>query len=136
MSFKDWLEERTGLISAVPKLIQERIPGGPRWSYIFGSGLAITFTIQMVTGILLAFHFSPSATDAWGSVYYIQHELTMGWLVRGLHHFGSSAMIILTVLHMVQVFLYGAYKAPREVNWLSGVLLLAGCQKLAGRLAK
>ncbi len=121
----DWFEDRTGLISLGKKALEEHIPGGPRWAYVFGSGLLITFTLQAVTGILLAFYFSPSATDAWGSVWFIQHELTLGWLLRGMHHFGSSVMVVLCVCHMLQVFLYGAHKAPREVNWITGVLLLA-----------
>ncbi len=120
----DFVEDRTGLISLGKAALHEHIPGGPRWAYVFGSGLALTFTIQAVTGILLAFYFSPSTTDAWGSVYAIQHQVTMGWLIRGLHHFGSSAMVVLCVLHMLQVFLFGAYKKPREVNWLTGLMLL------------
>ncbi|HIA04449.1 MAG TPA: DUF4405 domain-containing protein, partial [Myxococcales bacterium] len=121
---KDWFEHRTGLISGANKLLHEQIPGGPRWSYVLLGGLLICFAIQAISGVLLAFHYSPSVGDAWGSVYYIQHQLTLGWMIRGLHHFGSSAMVVLMALHLVQMFIYGAYKAPREVNWLSAVLLL------------
>jgi quinol-cytochrome oxidoreductase complex cytochrome b subunit len=120
-----WFEDRTGLAKMGAGALHERIPGGISWRYVFGSALTFTFILQAVTGVLLAFHFSPSATDAWGSVYYIEHELTMGSLIRGVHHFGSGAMIVLIALHMIQTFLHGAYKAPREVNWLSGILLLA-----------
>ena len=120
----DWLEDRAGLKSFVRLLLHERIPGGASWTYVFGSVLAFVFVLQATTGVMLAMHFSASATDAWGSVYYIQNEMTWGWMIRGLHHFGSSAMVILVALHMVQVFLFGAYKAPRELNWISGVLLL------------
>ena len=111
-------------MSALRAALTERIPGGASWRYVFGSGLLFAFSLQVLTGLLLAFQYSPSATDAWGSVYYIQHRVALGWLVRGLHHFGSSAMVVLAVMHMVQVFVAGAYKAPREVNWLTGVLLL------------
>ena len=108
----------------VDGMLHERIRGGASFRYTFGSALAFTFTLQALTGVLLAFNFSASTTDAWSSVYYIQHEVAMGSLIRGVHHFGSSAMIVLIVLHMIQTFLHGAYKAPREVNWLSGLVLL------------
>ncbi len=120
-----WFDSRTGARKLIDGLLHERIRGGASVRYTFGSALAFTFALQALTGVLLAFHFSPSTTDAWPSVYYIQHEVTMGSLIRGVHHFGSSAMILLLVLHMVQTFLHGAYKAPREVNWLSGLALLA-----------
>lgn len=120
----EWLDDRTGVREVVRSALMEPIPGGARWMYITGSGLAFTFGLQVLTGILLGMYFSPSATDAWGSVWYIQTQVTWGWIIRGLHHFGSSAMIVLLVLHIVQVFLYGAYKRPREMNWIVGVLLL------------
>ncbi len=97
---------------------------GARFAYVFGSALLFTFILQTITGIALATTYSPSVTDAWGSVYYIQHHMTMGALVRAVHHYGSSAMIILCVLHMSQVLFYGAHKKPREANWILGVLML------------
>lgn len=120
----DWLDERTGWRAAARAALDEPIPGGSKWMFVTGSGLAFAFMLQAITGIIMAMYFSPSTTDAWGSVYYLQNEVRFGGIVRGLHHFGSSAMIVLSVIHMVQVFVYGAYKRPREMNWLVGVLLL------------
>ncbi|MFO0794508.1 MAG: cytochrome b N-terminal domain-containing protein [Candidatus Brocadiaceae bacterium] len=91
---------------------------------MFGSGLVFLFILQAVTGIIMASFYSPSSTSAWGSVYYLQYQTSFGWFVRGLHHFGSSAMMILALVHMFQVFIFGAYKKPRELNWISGVILL------------
>ena len=87
-----WFDSRTGARKLVDGLLHERIRGGASFRYTFGSALAFTFALQALTGVLLAFYFSPSTTDAWPSVYYIQHEVTMGSLIRGVHHFGSSAM--------------------------------------------
>jgi len=123
-SLLDGLDERTGYRALLSHALDEPIPGGARFAYVFGSALLFTFAVQVVTGITLATVYSPSATDAWGSVYYIQNEMTLGWLVRGIHHFGSSAMIVLCVLHMTQVFMYGAYRKPRELNWIIGVIML------------
>lgn len=120
----DWLDDRTGYRKVADEVLLEPVPGGARWIYVVGSGLAFTFVMQLLTGILLAMYFSPSATDAWGSVWYIQTQVAWGGIVRGLHHFGSGAMVVLLVLHMVQVFITGAYKRPRELNWVFGVLLL------------
>ena len=123
-SFLDGLEERTGYRALLGHVLNEPVPGGARFAYVFGSALLFTFVIQVVTGIALATAYSPSATDAWGSVFHIQNTMTLGWLVRGVHHFGSSAMIVLCVLHMTQVFVYGAYRKPRELNWIIGVVML------------
>ena len=120
----DWLDSRVGWRAAARTALDEPVPGGSRWMFVTGSGLVFAFSLQAITGIVMAMYFSPSTTDAWGSVYYLQNEVRFGWLVRGLHHFGSSAMVVLAVVHMVQVFVYGAYKRPREMNWLVGVLLL------------
>lgn len=120
----DGLDERTGYRQLLSHSLDEPVPGGARFAYVFGSALLFTFAIQILTGITLATAYSPSATDAWGSVYYIQNHMTLGWLVRGIHHFGSSAMIVLCVLHMTQVFFYGAYRKPRELNWIIGVVML------------
>jgi ubiquinol-cytochrome c reductase cytochrome b subunit len=120
----DWLDDRAGLGSLLKHALDEPVHGGAKWAYVFGSGLAVIFTLQAVTGILLAMSYSPSAQQAWGSVYYIQYVVPFGWLVRGLHHYGASAFVIVAGLHMLQVFIWGAYKKPRELNWISGVLLL------------
>ncbi|MGM0575924.1 MAG: cytochrome b N-terminal domain-containing protein [Myxococcota bacterium] len=123
-AFADALDRRTGYRAMVRAAADEPVKGGARVSYVFGSALLFTFVLQALTGVALASAYSPSVTDAWGSVWYIQERMTLGWLVRGLHHFGSSAMIVLAILHMTQVFLHGAWRKPREANWVSGVVLL------------
>lgn len=121
---REWIEDRTGLNNFLKIALDEPVHGGAKWSYVFGSGLVFLFILQAVTGIVMAGFYSPSSTSAWGSVYYLQEKTSFGWFIRGLHHFGSSAMIILAVVHMFQVFIFGAYKKPRELNWISGVILL------------
>ena len=120
----DWLEVRTGYKALVREALDEPIPGGARWRYVFGSALTSTFLIQVVTGLLLMTSYSPSATTAWGSVYYISYSMNFGWFLRGVHHFGSQAMVMLLALHLIQVLWAGAYRAPREVNWWFGMSLL------------
>ncbi len=120
----EWIEDRTGLSKLLKAALDEPVHGGAKWSYVFGSGLVFLFILQAVTGIVMAGYYSPSSTAAWGSVYYIQYKTSFGWFVRGLHHYGSSAMMILALMHMFQVFIFGAYKKPRELNWISGVILL------------
>jgi quinol-cytochrome oxidoreductase complex cytochrome b subunit len=120
----DWLEARTGYRRFTHALLQEPVRGGARWSYVFGSALAILFLVQVATGLLLACYYSASSREAWGSVHFITHELRLGWFVRGLHHWAASAMIVLLVLHMGQVFLFGADRKPRELGWWTGVVLL------------
>jgi ubiquinol-cytochrome c reductase cytochrome b subunit len=120
----DWIESRTGYRGVVKHALDEPIPGGARWRYVFGSALTATFLIQLLTGLLLMMTYSPSSTTAWGSVYFITYRMNMGWLLRGIHHFGSQAMVILLVLHLAQVVLAGAYRAPREMNWWLGIGLM------------
>jgi quinol-cytochrome oxidoreductase complex cytochrome b subunit len=120
----DWLDERTGHRRAVHSALEEPVLGGASFVYVMGSVLLFLLILQAVTGALLAFYYSPSATDAWGSVAYIEDQVTLGWFIRGLHHHGASAMVIAAGLHMLQVVVYGAYKRPREVTWWIGVMLL------------
>ncbi len=120
----NWLDDRTGWRGLMHEALEEPIPGGARWRYVFGSALVSTFFIQLATGVLLMFSYSPSSTTAWGSVYYINNVMTMGWMIRGVHHFGSQAMVVLLALHLIQVVIAGAYRAPREVNWWFGMALL------------
>jgi ubiquinol-cytochrome c reductase cytochrome b subunit len=120
----DWLDDRTGYRSVVKVATEEPVPGGASFAYVFGSVLTFILILQITTGIFLAMYYSPSATDAWASVAYIQDQVTMGWFVRGLHSHGASAMVILAGFHLLQTALYGAYKKPREVNWLLGCLML------------
>ncbi len=124
-SLSDWFDNRTGYRRLVHEALFEHIPGGARWRYVWGSTLVFTFVVQAITGIFLWMAYSPSSITAWESVYYIQHQMLGGWLVRGLHHFTAQAMIVLLVLHLMQVVIDGAYRAPREVNfWLGLVLML------------
>jgi ubiquinol-cytochrome c reductase cytochrome b subunit len=120
----DWLDDRTGYRDLMREALDEPIPGGARWRYVWGSTLVFVFSVQVVTGFMLWFAYSPSTRTAWESVYYIQHEMSLGWLIRAIHHFAAQAMVILLVLHLMQVVIDGAYKAPREVNFWLGLVLM------------
>ncbi len=120
----DWLDHRTGYKKIVHESLFENVPGGSRWRYVWGSTLTFTLVVQFITGIFLWMAYNPSSQTAWESVYYIQYEMTGGWLLRGIHHFTAHAMIVLLVLHLMQVVIDGAYKAPREVNFWFGFFLL------------
>ena len=120
----DWLDRRTGYRAALRFALDEPVMGGASFAYVAGSVLAFLLVLQFVTGVLLATMYSPSATDAWASVAYIQDQVTGGWFVRGLHSHGASAMVIVCGVHMLQTALYGAYRAPRELNWIVGVAML------------
>lgn len=120
----DWLEERTGLETAVRSFLYEEIPGSSGWHQVFGSIAAFLFMLQAFTGIMLAFNYAPTPGEAYNSLKYIVAELTGGALMHGLHHWGASMMIVVVVLHMCQAFLWGAYKKPREATWIIGVVLL------------
>lgn len=121
----DWLDERASVRFLWSWLADEEIPGGARPRYVFGSVLMFLFMQQVVLGILLATYYSASATDAWASTAYLNDQVTAGWFLRGLHHHGSSAMVIVVALHFLQTALAGAYRRPRELNWLAG-LAMAG----------
>src|SRR5271154_6871255 len=120
----DWLEHRTGIESAIKSFLYEDIPASAGWHQIIGSIAVFFFVIQVFTGAMLAFNYAPTPGEAYNSVKYIMTELTAGPLIRGLHHWGASMMLIIVVLHMLQVFIYGAYKKPREATWMVGVVLL------------
>jgi ubiquinol-cytochrome c reductase cytochrome b subunit len=124
MKVFDWLDGRTGYRKILHEALYENVPGGARWRYVWGSTLTFTLVVQFITGIFLWMAYSPSSQTAWESVYYIQHEMTGGSILRGIHHFTAHAMNILLVLHLMQVIIDGAYKAPREVNFWFGVILL------------
>jgi ubiquinol-cytochrome c reductase cytochrome b subunit len=119
-----WLEDRTGLPSAISHFLDEKIPASGGWHQVFGSVAMFLFLTQAFTGILLAFNYAPTPGEAYNSLRYILTEVTGGRLIRGLHHWGASMMIIVVVLHMLQVFIFGAYKKPRETTWILGVTLL------------
>ena len=117
-------DERTGWKTLKQVLLLEPLPGGSRWAAAFGSLLLFSFLVQVVTGILLAMNYAPSEKTAWESVKAIQTEAPLGAFIRAVHHWGSSAMVVLLLIHLVQVYVWGAYKRPRELTWMVGVLLL------------
>jgi len=117
----DWLDARTGYRAVVAHALDEPVPGGARWAYIFGSVLVGCITLQAITGWAMMAYYAPAATTAWASVEHLTYGVSGGWLVRGLHHFGAQAMVVVLALHLLQVAIFGAYKAPREVNWWLGL---------------
>ena len=119
-----WLDNRTGYRNLMHEALYERIPGGARWRYVWGSTLVYAFVVQLITGMFLWMAYSPSGQTAWESVYYIQYEMNFGWLLRGIHHFMAQAMVVLLALHLMQVVIDGAYRAPREFNFWLGLILM------------
>ena len=120
-----WLDIRTGLDSLLREALDEPIPGGARFAYVFGSALLFIFISQVITGVFLALYYVPSADHAHTTVAYMAKAVTAGSFLRSIHAYGSSAMVILLLLHVTQTFLYGAYKGRRELLWLSGCVLFA-----------
>lgn len=120
----EWIDSRTGFVTAARNFLDEEIPASSGWHQVFGSIALFLFLVQAFTGILLALNYAPQPGDAYYSVQYIINELTGGRIIRGLHHWGASLMVIVVVIHMAQVALWGAYKKPREATWLLGVVLL------------
>ncbi len=119
-----WMDQRTAVRRLLREFLFQSLPGGPRWRHVWGTTLVFSFLVQLVTGFFLWTCYSPSSQTAWESVYYIQFEMTGGWLLRGLHHFMAQAVVVLTALHVLQMVIYGAYRAPRELNfWLLLALL-------------
>ncbi|GBD83883.1 menaquinol-cytochrome c reductase cytochrome b subunit [bacterium BMS3Abin02] len=123
MTLSDWIDDRTGWRRIWETLFLRRIPK-VNWLYTLGSATLFVAINQIVTGILLSIYYVPSPQDAYASVQYITTGVSAGWLIRGLHHWGASAMVVLAVLHMLRVIFHGAYKYPREITWFTGVLLL------------
>jgi ubiquinol-cytochrome c reductase cytochrome b subunit len=119
-----WLEERTGLPSALKRVLDRPIPGGARWAYALGSAVLFCLLLQALTGLLLALDYAPTADGARASVQFIEQQVQAGRLIRSLHHWGAGLMIALVGCHLLQVFLWGAYRRPREATWIAGVLLL------------
>ncbi len=120
----DWLEERSGLVGGVKYFLFRKVPGDIGWAHTLGSATLTAFIVQAVTGVILAMYYKPDPDKAYESIQHITHDVTLGWLVRGMHRWGASVFIILMFFHMARVFLFGAYKYPRELNWIVGVLLL------------
>src|ERR1700734_243590 len=123
--FMTWLDRRTGVYSLLREALDEPIPGGARWAYIFGSGLLYLFVSQVVTGIFLALYYVPSSDHAHTTVSYISKVVSSGLFLRSIHAYGATAIVIVLFLHISQTLLYGSYKGRRELLWLSGCFLLA-----------
>jgi len=121
----DWFEDRTGLGSRLRSMREERLPGGPRWGYVCGSALLAVLLVQAFTGLMMMTAYSAGSSTAWGSVYFIEKQMWMGWVIRGLHHFGAQTVMVLAAVHLLQVLLAAAYRAPREVNWWLGLVLFS-----------
>jgi ubiquinol-cytochrome c reductase cytochrome b subunit len=118
-----WLADRLGLEQLAQAIAGGPVPGGASVWHSFGSVAAGLFVLEAITGILLATAYTPSVPGAWASVAYIQDQMTLGWFIRGLHSFGSSALIVIAGVHLLQILLYGAYRRPRELNWMVGLAL-------------
>jgi menaquinol-cytochrome c reductase cytochrome b subunit len=121
----DWLEERSGLVGGVKYFLFRNVPRDINWMQTLGSATLTAFLVQAVTGVILAMYYRPDPNGAYESIHHITYDITFGWLVRGMHRWGASVFIILMFFHMARVFLFGAYKYPRELNWIVGALLLA-----------
>jgi ubiquinol-cytochrome c reductase cytochrome b subunit len=123
-SITAWLDDRTGLPATLSRFLSEEIPASAGWPQVFGSVALFLFLIQSLTGVLLALNYAPTAGEAYTSLVYITQQVAGGRMIHGLHHWGASLMVIVVFLHMAQVFIFGAFKRPREATWLAGVLLL------------
>lgn len=119
-----WIEHRLGLVENVKPILEHPVPKGVNWWYVFGSATMTCLIIQILTGICLAMVYVPSADRAYESLEYLNYNYTLGWFLRALHYYGSAAMVVMMFAHMTQVFLYGAYKFPRELTWIVGVFLM------------
>jgi ubiquinol-cytochrome c reductase cytochrome b subunit len=120
----DWLDDRTGWRAGRKHLLDEPLPGGTGWWFVTGSVLMFLLAVQLLTGIVLTMYYVPAPEHAYDSVRFIMDRLTFGPIVRGLHFFGASFIVVAAVVHMLRVVLFGSYKKPREVTWITGVVLL------------
>src|SRR5580693_8250268 len=120
-----WFDQRLQLAAPIREAVEHPVPRNTAsWWYVFGSAALTVFLLQLVTGILLGMLYVPSAGEAWSSLQALNHDITLGWFVRALHGWGSNFMVAIVLIHMMQVFLFGAYKFPRELTWVIGVFLL------------
>src|SRR3954465_3273800 len=124
ISAVDWIDERTSLSGALRWVMFRKVPKGTNWFYTLGSSTLFAFLSQAVTGVMLAMYYDPSPVRAYESARHITNDVFLGEFVRGMHKWGSTVMVILVFLHMARVFFFGAYKYPRELNWVIGSVLL------------
>ena len=119
-----WFDDRTGLSATIGPLAKHPVPPGAKWAYVFGSGTLFCFVLQVFTGVGLSLLYQPSSDGAYQSLEFITNQATFGKMLRGIHYFGASGMIILVGVHMIRVYITASYKFPREMSWISGVFLL------------
>ena len=118
-----WLDERFALKTIYSVVLDRKVPK-VNWWFTLGSASLFLFAMQAVTGIFLTMYYVPSPESAYDSIQYIMNEVAFGWLIRGIHHWGATLMVIFVFIHMVRTFMFAAYKFPREMTWLTGVVLL------------
>ncbi|MBT3390598.1 MAG: cytochrome b6 [Chloroflexi bacterium] len=118
-----WLDERLGLEAIYGAVLDRKVPK-VNWWFTLGSASLFLFVMQGITGIFLTMYYVPSPDKAYDSIQYIMDGVAFGWLIRGIHHWGASLMVLIVFIHMLRTFFYGAYKYPREITWLTGSLLL------------
>ena len=125
IAIAEWVDHRLQLAAPIRDAAEHPVPRNTAsWWYVFGSAALVVFCLQLVTGMLLALVYVPSADEAWSSLQTLNHQIVFGWFVRALHGWGSNFMVAIVLIHMAQVFLFGAYKFPRELTWIVGVFLL------------
>jgi len=118
-----WLDDRLGLTGIYRTVLDRKVPK-VNWAFTLGSATLFLVVLQVVTGVFLTVYYVPHPDQAYESINYIMNDVAFGWLIRGLHHWGATLMVITVVLHMLRTFVYAAYKYPREITWVTGVLLL------------
>src|SRR5687767_3594689 len=119
-----WVDERTAATPFLTGMLLRKVPKGTNWFYTLGSATMFAFVVQALTGVFLAMYYTPSPVEAYSSITYLTNEVFLGEFVRGMHKWGASVMVILIFVHMARTFFFGAYKYPRELNWVIGVVLL------------
>ncbi|HYX09589.1 MAG TPA: cytochrome b N-terminal domain-containing protein [Bacteroidales bacterium] len=119
-----WIDDRSGISEMINPLAKHPVPSGAKWAYVFGSATLFCLILQVVTGIALAFLYQPSSETAYESLKYINDVAPLGHILRGIHYWGASAMILLVGIHMIRVYITAAFKYPREMSWISGLILL------------